>query len=122
MKRSKTPVPLDATELRLIADAIAEKGSVVLLDDIGDAFGDRPILVTDIERLLFALDLRGIKVKEVDGTQSVPKCLAVVLGAARQLRALHSRVPTVLQIAEHAGLPERAVRIALLFAKVMSRS
>ncbi len=113
---------LDADELRQIAEALAEKGESVSLDDVGDALGHRAILVTDIEQLLFSLDLRGIKVKEVDDAQSVPDYLAAVLGAARQLRALHTRIPSVIEIAEHAGLPERAVRMALLFATVMSRS
>ena len=113
---------LTAEELQRLADAIAEVGDAVSLDDVGDALGHRSILVTDIEQLLFALDLRGVKVKEVDDALSVPDCLAAVLGTARQLRALHSRIPTVGEIAHHAGLPERAVRMALLFATVMSRS
>ncbi len=113
---------LDADALQSIVDAIAKKGHTVSLDDIGDALGDGPILVTDVERLLFALDLRGIQVNDVDEQRSVPECLAAVLATARQLRGANARVPTVHEIAEHGGLPERAVRMALLFAKVMSRS
>jgi hypothetical protein len=113
---------LDADELCAIVDAIAAKGGAVSLDDVGDALGDGVILVTDVERLLFALDLRGIKVKEIDEVRPVPECLAAVLAAARQLHGASARVPTVSEIAAHARLPERSVRMALLFAKVMSRS
>jgi hypothetical protein len=113
---------LDDEELASIAHAIAQRGPTVSLDEVGDALGARAILVTDVERLLFALDLRGVKVNDVDDTRAVPECLAAVLATARQLRHVHGRVPTVSEIAEHAALPERTVRMALLFAQVMSRS
>jgi hypothetical protein len=106
---------LDAILERLLALNAAD----ISLDAVGDAIGTELVSQAEIEALLDALKRAGRRVGE--GTPDLRDNLRRVLQAARQLRSVERREPTVGAIANATGLSSGEVHAALLYASVLSR-
>ena len=91
---------------------------VISLDAIGEAVGAAAVTPADIEEIFCSLEAAGRQVQRV--TPNVRQHLGQVLREARRLRA-DGCSPTVESIAAATGLPETAVRAALLYASVLGR-
>lgn len=103
-----------------IIDALLNREEPVLsLDAIGDAIGAAPITSEEIEQVFEALQSAGRRVERV--TPRVREDLALVLRAARRLKAEQASAPSIESIASATGLDEGAVRAALLYASVLGR-
>jgi hypothetical protein len=98
---------------------LASSSNEVSLDEVGDAIGAQLVTQPEIEELLDALERAGRRVGE--GTPDLREHLRRVLRAARQLRSVERREPTVDAIAKATGLSSGEVRAALLYASVLSR-
>jgi hypothetical protein len=92
----------------------------VSLDEIAEVIGAAAVTPPDIEALIEALEHAGSSVGE-EAKDSARALLAMVLGAARELRASLGRSPTTAEIAAHSGLSPSQVKSALLFAQVLQR-
>lgn len=91
----------------------------ITLDSVGEAIGAQAIGVEHIEALLDALEADGL-VSRQPLEADLAGLLLQVLGAARALRA-QGRSIAPADLATHAGLSEREVRVALLYAHVLER-
>lgn len=103
----------------IINALLSREERVLSLDVIGDAIGAAPISSEEIERVFDALQAAGREIERV--TPKVREDLALVLSAARRLKAEQSSAPSVEAIASATGLDEGAVRAALLYASVLGR-
>jgi DNA-binding MarR family transcriptional regulator len=91
----------------------------ITLDSVGEAVGSQAIGVEHVEALLDALEAEGL-VSRQPLEADLAGLLVEVLGAARALRA-QGRSIAPKSLAAHAGLSEREVRVALLYAHVLER-
>lgn len=105
---------------RVSAQLIAQEGTHVSLDVIGEAIGLEVARPDEIEQLFQRLEQAGKTVGGTEGERLQP-LLFRVLQAARQLRAEQERA-TSEAIAQRTGLSVREVRVALLYGEVLSRS
>jgi hypothetical protein len=107
-------------ELRVILDALVQRQEPALsLDAVAEAIGARAVTPDEIGELIDALESAGKSVA-LDKT-SARESLAGVLGSARELKRQLGRSPTSHEIAARSGLSLDAVRLALLFARVLQR-
>jgi hypothetical protein len=111
------------SQMRPVVSSIVEallsrEEHVISLDTIGEAVGAAAVTPADIEEIFGALEAAGRQVQRV--TPNVRQHLGQVLREARRVRA-DGRNPTVESIASTTGLPESAVRAALLYASVLGR-
>jgi hypothetical protein len=107
-------------ELRVILDALLERRERALsLNTVAEAIGARAVTHDEIGELLDALESAGHSIS-LDKT-SARESLASVLGSARALRRELGRSPTSDEIAVRSGLSLDAVRLALLYARVLQR-
>jgi Sigma-70 region 3/Sigma-70 factor, region 1.1 len=106
-------------EIQALADQLVATGrSVLSLDEIAETLGATAIDSDEIDALFAFLEARGVTV----GDPSVglaSSALPQVLTAARALRTELGRTPRVDEITTRSGLPEDAVRRALLFAQTL---
>lgn len=108
-------------ELVAIVDALLVRGARPLsLDEVSDAVGAIAITQTEIAMLFEALEARGCSIGE-ESHEAPSIDLHPTLRAARDLRERLGRVPSVDEIAAHAGLDPGAVRRALFFARIVQR-
>jgi len=91
----------------------------ITLDAVGEVVGAQLVGVEHIEALLDALEARGLIVRE-PLEADLAGLLARVLTAARALRA-EGRPLAPAELALRAGVSEREVRVALLYAHVLQR-
>lgn len=91
----------------------------VSLDDIGEVTSDVRVGSVEAEAILSHLESLGIEVN-VGEALDLRELLIEVLRAARALRALGERASSE-RIAEHTGRTAREVRVALLYAEVLSK-
>ena len=89
------------------------------LDEIGEAIGVQLARPDQIEHLFDRLENGGFSIGSSLGAD-LSHTLRSVLGAARQLRT-SGKTTAVSAIAEATGLSVREVRVALLYAEVISR-
>lgn len=105
--------------LALAEKLVATGHRVVTLDEVAEALGALAIDSDEIDALFAYLEAQGVTVG--DATVGLASAaLPQVLTTARALRAESGRTPSVGEIARRSGLPEDAVRRALLFAKTLS--
>jgi len=91
----------------------------VTLDAMGEVIGAQAIGVEYVEALLDALEAEDL-VSRQPLEADLAGLLVKVLGAARALRA-QGRSIAPSELATHAGISEREVRVALLYAHVLER-
>jgi hypothetical protein len=103
---------------RLLDDS--KEGGEVALDAVGDAIGAMFVTTDEIDLLLSGLEARGRTVSApVDaGAESH---LRAVVAAARALKSRERVRPTLLAVAEQAGLTREQVLVALALLRVMQR-
>lgn len=89
------------------------------LDEIAEAIGVELARPDQIERLFERLEARGFSIGSSAGAD-LSQTLRAVLVAARQLRAAQ-KTADLSAIAAETGLTTREVRVALLYAEVISR-
>jgi hypothetical protein len=106
--------------LQPIFDALkAAHPDGLTLDELGEELIRKPVSFADIEELIGALEGAGISL-EGPGTAAKPEELVTVLNAVRSFTKETGRRPTVVEIAERAGLSPIVVRRALHLAKSAS--
>jgi hypothetical protein len=108
------------TELRaVLGELLRRPEREISLDTIVEALGTRAVTADEIGELLDELESAG---RSIGSEQtSARQSLVAVLGSARTLRDKLGRSPTSHEIAEHSGLSPDAVRLALLFARILQR-
>ena len=107
-------------ELREVLDELLRRPEQSFtLDGIAEAIGTRAVTADEIGQLLDALEGagRGVALERTRARES----LCAVLGSARELMRELGRSPTSTEIAERSGLSSDAVRLALLFARILQR-
>lgn len=106
-------------ELRRVVDDLLARGRSLTLDEVAEAIGELAISSDEIDELLSAVEART----DVDATPPVGarESLTRVLASARALKADLGRAPLPEEIAKHAGLSRDSVRLALLYARTLSR-
>ena len=114
----KLPPKLSEAAAALLAQSAESK--TISIDAIGEAIGLVPVSADDVEALLETLEEAGRAVIGPEGARGVGM-LRLVIPAARALTATLGRKPTVLEIAQKAGVDEDEVRQALALARVMGR-
>lgn len=113
-------------ELVAIVDALLASSAAsgkVSLDALGAAIGARAITSPEIDAMMTALERAGREVvgrEDVEGGAGEER-LKRVVAAARALRPVLGRKPTVAEIAARSGLDEEHVRHALTLLAVMQR-
>jgi hypothetical protein len=107
-------------ELRKIVDQLLSRpGNELSLDEIAETIGAIEISSEEIEAIFVELENANRRVLEAP--VSAKESLGRVLRSARALRAELGRSPSATEIAEHAGLSQSSVRLALLFARTLQR-
>lgn len=110
-------------ELARVVDAICagrDTAVPVPLDDVGEALGALAVTPDEIGLVLDAVESRGYAVEAPEGG-GLELQLRGVVAAAATLKASLGRRPTLAEVADRAGLDERAVRHALALLRVMQR-
>jgi hypothetical protein len=100
--------------------AASAPGSVMSLDAVGEAIGDRAVTADEIAWLLDQLAAAAREVGGPEGEGAL-SALGKVLPAARAVAARLGRPATIDELAASTGLAPGEVRRALLLAKVMGR-
>jgi hypothetical protein len=106
-------------ELRRVADDLLARGRRLTLDEVAEAIGAIAISSEEIDELLSEVEAHA----DVDCAPPVAarESLARVLASARALKSELGRAPSPDEIARHGGLSRDAVRLALLYARTLSR-
>ena len=106
-------------ELRSIADGLVALGRPLTLDEVAEAIGDLAIGSDEIDELLSELEAHT----RIDSEPKLGarESLGRVLSSARVLKAELGRAPVPDEIARHSGLSRESVRLALLYARTLSR-
>jgi hypothetical protein len=119
---SRTDDSLDSGTLAANAAAAlhAQFGSQVELDAIGDALGASNASTEAIEAVMAALSRLGVEVVEPPRRPG-PELLALLLPAAKRLRAELGRPANRAELAAATGLSGTEVVHALEFSKVLAR-
>ena len=104
---------------QVLSELLARPERTHSLDGVADAIGTLLVTADEIGELLDALESAGHSVAPV--TTSARESLTVVLGGARKLKSDLGRNPTSLELAAHTGLSPDAVRLALLYARILQR-
>jgi hypothetical protein len=104
---------------RIVARLLRDGHEIVTLDDIGEAIGVDLASPDRIEAIFGALEARSIEIRASESS-SLPELLHRVLGAARSLRQ-KGLASTPAAIAQELQISSREVRVALLYAEVLSR-
>jgi hypothetical protein len=106
-----------SAHLQPIFDALkAAHPAGLTLDELGEELIRKPVTFADIEELIGALEGAGISL-DGPGPPARPEDLVTVLNAVRAFTTETGRRPTVVEIAERAGLSPIVVRRALNLAK-----
>jgi hypothetical protein len=110
------------TDLRPVVDALlALPRQVLTLDDLADAIGTHAVTAQEIDGIMRAVERAGRRIDSPEPGE-VSEDLGRVIQTAKMLSAELGRRPTPEEIATRAGLTASAVRGALLYARVLSRS
>ena len=86
------------------------------LDELAEEVLRKPLSYPEIEELIVALEAAGIDL-EGPSTPARPEELARVLESARAFAAEHGRRPSIIELADRAGLSPIVVRRALHLGK-----
>jgi hypothetical protein len=86
------------------------------LDELAEEVLRKPLSYPEIEELIVALEAAGIDL-EGPSTPARPEELVRVLESARAFAADHGRRPTIIELADRAGLSPIVVRRALHLGK-----
>jgi len=108
------------SELQSVVDALLARGSASLsLDEVAEAIGELSVSSDEIDELLTAVAAHvSIDAEPRVGAR---ESLGRVLASARVLKTELGRAPLPDEIAQHAGLSRESVRLALLYARTLSR-
>ncbi|HEV8244242.1 MAG TPA: sigma-70 domain-containing protein [Polyangiaceae bacterium] len=104
---------------RVVQDLLGRSERTLSLDTVADAIGAMPITSDEIGLIFDELEASGRVVAE--GPVAARESLDKVLRSARKLRAELGRSPSSNEIATESGLSLDAVRLALLFARMLQR-
>lgn len=106
-------------ELRRVVDDLLAHRRSLTLDEVAEAIGDVAISSDEIDELLSEVEASA----EVESAPALAarESLARVLASARTLKGELGRAPSPEEIAKHAGLSRDSVRLALLYARTLSR-
>jgi len=106
--------------LRKIVDELLSRPTPALsLDEIAEAIGAIEISSDEIEAIF--VELENAERRVLEAPVSAKESLGRVLRSARALQAELQRSPSATEIAEHSGLSQSSVRLALLFARTLQR-
>ncbi len=106
-------------ELRSVVDELIARRRSLTLDEVAEAIGELAISSDEIDELLAAVEAHA----SVDSAPPVGArdSLTRVLSSARVLKGELGRAPLPAEIAAHSGLSHESVRLALLYARTLSR-
>lgn len=103
---------------RMVVQLLPDGPRALTLDEIGDVVGTQAVGADLIEALIDHLQALGATISG-QGGDDLPGLLREVIACAQKLRA-EGRAPSPQNISEMTGLSVRAIRVALLYAKVLS--
>lgn len=102
-----------------MADGLLALSRTLTLDEVAEAIGELAITSDEIDELLSELEAKTSI--DSDPPLGARESLGRVLSSARALKAELGRAPAPDELAKHAGLSRESVRLALLYARTLSR-
>lgn len=103
---------------KMTATLLPDGPRSLTLDEIGEAIATQAVGADLIEALIDHLQSLGAEVRG-GADQDLTPLLRHVLTVARELRA-EGQGPSLQNISERSGISTRAVKVALLYARVLS--